>query len=208
MAERRKNVFSIVWKTFELELEGRDKICEIGFLGRELFKDLTILVYARENKDGRFLLMLFVSKQLQKGKVTFCVPASDNFSGWVAFKANLQAFCGVGRKETTNPLDPPSMYAEKVGGAHGLVKIDEHGGEYKEISRVRILVEKCDLLKVPHILPLMEDGVRYPIRIYPEFENQNLNPGVEKKAKLNRFLYGRVKDSLADVANDRTNERG
>ncbi|KAF5186405.1 alpha/beta-Hydrolases superfamily protein, partial [Thalictrum thalictroides] len=201
----------VVWLNGRLQaLE--DRSGEIGFVRRERIKDLAILVYARENKDGRFLSIPFVSKHLP-GKVTICVPAVDEFSGWVAFRANIQALCGAeGRrrrttrlkdsvltlinwymimvefeneKEVERVLKVPSVKLPgiRVGRVArctivvtqslqkdlfwfgSLVKIDEQGGEYKEVSRVRIQVEGCYLLKIPNILPLMEDRVTYLIRM-------------------------------------------
>ncbi|KAF5194415.1 hypothetical protein FRX31_015999, partial [Thalictrum thalictroides] len=98
------------------DLENRSG--ELGFLGKEKFDDLFILVFARENKHGRFISLLFISKQLHKGKMTICVPAGENFSGWVAFKANIGAFCGKGRQVTSEMTNVPHVVAQRVGGAN------------------------------------------------------------------------------------------
>lgn len=45
-----------------------------------------------------------------------------------------------------------------------LKDIDLVPGRMLEILYTRILVEECDLLKIPHIMPIFEEGRTYPIR--------------------------------------------
>ncbi|KAF5194414.1 hypothetical protein FRX31_015998 [Thalictrum thalictroides] len=106
-------------------------------------------------------------------------------------------------KEVERVVKVPSV---KLPGFGSIITIDEQGGEYKEISVVRVQIEGCDLLKIPHILPLLEDGVTYPIHICPEFENLNLNVG-EKKGVSYCLQYGRVRTyrSFVEVAKNQMN---
>ncbi|PIA27463.1 hypothetical protein AQUCO_07700022v1 [Aquilegia coerulea] len=95
-----------------------DRSGDQGLLGKDKFKDVTVQMVVRENRHGRFVSMMFISKQLPKGKVTICVPAGEDFSGWVAFKANIETMCCAGRREV---IDPPSVTTQKVGGAQRVV---------------------------------------------------------------------------------------
>ncbi|KAF9596615.1 hypothetical protein IFM89_012738 [Coptis chinensis] len=50
-------------------------------------------------------------------------------------------------------------------------KVKEEVGEYREVTRVKILVDDCDLLKIPNILLLIDEGITYPIRVLPEIDD-------------------------------------
>ncbi|KAF9586870.1 hypothetical protein IFM89_039911 [Coptis chinensis] len=52
-----------------------------------------------------------------------------------------------------------------------LRRVEENVGNYNEISRVKIMVESCDLLKIPSILPLIHNGITYPVKVVPEIDD-------------------------------------
>ncbi|KAF9608731.1 hypothetical protein IFM89_010863 [Coptis chinensis] len=63
-------------------------------------------------------------------------------------------------------------------------KVKEEMGDYREVSRVKILVDDCDLLKIPNILPLIDEGITYPIRVLPEIDDLHFGKLVEEGDEL------------------------
>lgn len=50
-------------------------------------------------------------------------------------------------------------------GFEKFYKAEEMIGPSHSSPTIRMLVNDCDLLKVPHILPLLDEGIKFPVII-------------------------------------------